>query len=166
MKYIIDEMKPEDWKQVAAIYLEGIEGGNATFETEVPSWEKWDNGHFQCCRLVARKDSNVLGWIALSPTSTRKCFSGVAEVSIYIGSAYTGQGIGKSLLTKLIEISENNGFWSLQSVIMKENITSINLHEGRGFRNLGIKEKIAQMDNGTWRDVVLMERRSKLIGID
>lgn len=165
MDYKIDEMRPLDWKQVSSVYLEGIETGKATFQTELPTWENWNNGHISSCRLVIRLDSDVLGWGALSPTSSRCVYSGVAEVSIYIGEKYRGQGLGGILLQDLIKLSEENGFWTLQSGIIKENTASILLHEKCGFRKIGIREKVAKMSNGKWHDVVLMERRSKVVAI-
>ena len=166
MNYKIDEMTQFDWQQVACIYLEGINTGKATFQTEVPTWEEWNNGHVTSCRLVIRSGDNILGWGALSPTSSRCVYTGVAEVSIYIGEKYRGLGLGKVLLEDLVRLSEENGFWTLQSGIIKENSSSIILHEKCGFRELGIREKVAKMNCGKWHDVVLMERRSKIVGMD
>lgn len=166
MKYKIEQMVQADWKQVANIYLEGIKTGIATFQAEVPTFEAWDNSHISSCRLVARLGDNVLGWGALSPTSSRAVYAGVAEVSIYIGEKYKGQGIGKVLLTNLISASEENGFWTLQSGIIRENVASIALHKKCGFREIGIREKVGKMNNKNWNNVVLMERRSKIVGID
>lgn len=166
MDYKIDEMTQLDWEQVAYIYLEGIKTGKATFQTEVPTWENWNNGHVSSCRLVARLGDKVLGWGALSPTSSRCVYAGVAEVSIYIGENYRGRGVGKALLEALIKLSEENGFWTLQSGIIKENTSSIVLHEKCGFRKIGLREKVAKMENGKWHDVVLMELRSKVVGIN
>lgn len=163
MDYKIEEMKPSDWDQVKNIYLEGIRTGIATFQTEAPSWESWDKGHLSICRLVARSGDSVLGWVALSPTSSRNCYAGVVEVSIYIGEKYKGQGIGTALLTNVIKQSEENGIWSLYCAIIRENIASITLHKKCGFKEIGIREKIAKMDNGVWHDTVLMERRSKIV---
>lgn len=166
MDYYIDEMTQGDWEEVAKIYLEGINTGVATFQTEVPTWEDWNKSHIKFCRLVARSGSKVLGWAALSPTSSRCVYSGVSEVSIYISDRYRGQGIGTFLLNNLIKKSEENGFWTLQSGIMKENAASIALHKRCGFREIGIKEKVGKMSNGKWQDVVLMERRSKIVGVN
>ena len=166
MNYTIEEMVQEDWENVAKIYLEGINTGKATFQTDVPDWKNWNNSHIKTCRLVARLGNKVLGWGALSPTSSRCVYAGVAEVSIYIGEEYSGQGVGTAILTALIKVSEDEGFWTLQSGIIKENINSIALHKKCGFREIGIREKVAKMSNGKWHDVVLMERRSKIIGID
>ena len=166
MDFTIEEMKASDWKQVADIYLSGIKTEIATFQSEVPSWEEWNNSHLKLCRLIARRGDNVLGWTALSPTSSRCVYAGVAEVSIYIGEYHKRQGVGTTLLNAVIELSEENGFWTLQAGIIKENSASLNLHKKCGFRELGTREKIAKMRNGRWHDVISMERRSKLVGID
>jgi L-amino acid N-acyltransferase YncA len=166
LKYKISEMKKSDWEQVASIYLEGIKTGIATFQTELPTFTDFDNSHISSCRLVASSDDNILGWGLLSTTSSRCAYAGVAEVSIYIGNKYKGQGIGTALLRDLIKVSEKNGFWTLQSGIIKENVWSIALHKKCGFREIGMREKVAKMNNGNWLDVVLMERRSKIVGID
>jgi L-amino acid N-acyltransferase YncA len=166
INYNIEEMKESDLEEVLKIYLEGINTGIATFQNSIPTLDDWNNGHIKYCRLVAKSNRQVLGFIALSPTSSRCVYSGVAEVSIYIGENYRGLGIGKTLLTDLIKLSEENNFWTLQSGIIRENTSSIELHKKCGFREIGIREKVAKMDNGLWHDTVLMERRSKLIGID
>lgn len=166
MQYEIEDMKPEDWEQVRDIYLQGIYTRKATFQTEAPSWEDWDKGHIKSCRLVARSENAVLGWAALSSTSSRCCYEGVAEVSIYIGEEYKGKGIGTALLKKLTKLSEEHGFWTLQSGIIRVNSASIAMHKKCGFREIGIREKIAKMSDGIWHDVVLMERRSKVIETD
>jgi phosphinothricin acetyltransferase len=166
MNYKIEQMKSSDWKQVSEIYLEGIETGKATFQAEVPTWENWNSSHIESCRLVVHSDDKVLGWAALSPFSKRPVYLGVADVSIYIGEKYRGFGIGKILLNHLVVESEKNGFWTLQSRIIHENNASIALHKKCGFREVGIKEKLGKMDNGIWCDVVLMERRSKIVGLD
>lgn len=158
----IVEMIPEDWKSVSQIYLKGIETGLATFQTNVPSYDEWDKGHILKCRLVAKKDDEVLGWAALSPVSSRSVYSGVAEVSIYIHPEYKGLQIGFKLLKALVDQSESEGFWTLQASITRENIPSIKLHEKCGFRIIGYREKIAKMPSGKWHDTILMERRSEL----
>jgi L-amino acid N-acyltransferase YncA len=164
MDTVIDVMQPEDWPAVRAIYLEGIATKNATFETDAPEWEKWDSSHLKACRLVARLDGQVVGWAALSPVSSRCVYAGVAEESIYISEVARGQGVGKKLLSALVDASERAGIWTLQTGIFPENEISIRLHERCGFRVLGVREKIGQMD-GVWRDVVLMERRSQVVGV-
>lgn len=166
MNYKIEEMNYSDWEEVSEIYNEGINTGIATFQNSIPSYKDWDNSHIKSCRLVARSDGKVLGFVALSPTSSRVIYSGVVEVSIYIGENYRGLGIGKALLNSVIKLSEENNFWSLQSGIIKENTSSIELHKKCGFREIGRREKIAKMDNGLWYDIVLMERRSTKVGID
>lgn len=166
MDYTIEKMKKSDWDEVSQIYLEGINTGIATFQNSVPTFEAWDNGHIEACRLVAKSNGKVLGFITLSATSSRCVYSGVAEVSIYVGENYRGLGIGHALMIDMLKLSEENNFWTLQSGIIKENVASIELHKSCGFREIGIREKIAKMDNGIWHDTVLMERRSKLVGIN
>jgi L-amino acid N-acyltransferase YncA len=162
---LIDTMKESDWEQVRSIYLDGIATGDATFETDAPPWEKWDAGHLPSCRLVARSGDTVRGWAALSPVSSRCVYGGVAEVSIYIGQDYRGMGLGRALLMALITESEKNGLWMLQAGIFPENRSSIDLHKSCGFREVGRRERIGRMD-GRWRDTVLLERRSSVVGID
>lgn len=157
-------MVPEDWPRVRQIYVEGIATGNATFETGAPSWEKWDNGHLQKCRLVACSGAEVLGWAALSPVSSRSVYAGVTEVSVYVARAAQGNGVGRALLAALIESAEAAGIWTLQAGIFPENIASIQLHKSLGFREVGRREKIGRMGD-RWRDVMLLERRSKVVGI-
>jgi phosphinothricin acetyltransferase len=165
MDYIIDSMRPEDAQQVLAIYAEGIVTGQATFETNPPNWEQWDAGHLSVCRLVARNKKTVLGWAALSAVSRRQAYAGVAEVSIYISEMARGLGIGNALMAALVEASEANGFWTLQSAVFPENRASISLHLKHGFRELGRRERIAK-HHGIWRDTVLLERRSRIVGVD
>lgn len=129
MEYRIDEMKESDWSQAADIYMEGIKTKIATFQSEAPGWEDWDRGHCKVCRLIVRSGDSILGWAALSPVSGRCVYSGVAEVSIYIGKEYQGQKVGTRLLEELIRRSEENGFWTLQSGIIRENAASLNLHK-------------------------------------
>jgi len=157
------EMTPADWPVVARIDGEGIQTGNATFETRVPNWEEWDAGHLEVCRLVTEEDGVVLGWAALSPVARRQVYRGVAEHSIYIADSARGRGVGTGLLRALVEASEQAGFWTLQTAIFPENETSISLHERHGFRVVGTRERLGQ-HHGRWRDVVLMERRSPQVG--
>lgn len=166
MEYNIEAMKSSDWEQVKDIYLKGIKTNVATFQTEAPAWEDWNKGHLASCRLVARSENNVLGWIALGPSSSRCCYRGVAEVSIYVDEKYKGQGIGTALMNNLIKLSEGNGIWTLYSAVIRENKASIAVHKKCGFREIGIREKIARTGDGIWHDVVLVERRSKVVGID
>lgn len=158
-------MTADDWTNVAEIYKQGIETGNATFQQEIPTWDDWNNGHIKSCRIVAVIDNEIVGWGALTPVSGRCVYAGVAEVSIYISNKYRGQKIGTKLLEKLIIESENEKLWTLQAGIFPENIASLKIHEELGFRKIGHREKIGKM-NGIWRDTVLLERRSQLIGID
>lgn len=170
MDYRVEAMKREDWEQVRAIYEEGIATENATFEPGVPDWETWDLAHIAEPRLVIRVNGQVAAWAALSRVSARKVYAGIAEVSIYVGERFRGKGIGHALLGALVEASEKAGFWTLQGGIFPENAVSIELHKKHGFRVLGIREKVGKMAfgelKGKWRDVVLMERRSKVAGID
>ncbi|MCA1592401.1 MAG: N-acetyltransferase family protein [Acidobacteria bacterium] len=165
MRCVIDDMKKSDWEQVRRIYLEGIATGHATFETEAPTWEKWDAGHLPCGRLVARSGERIKGWAALSGVSERCVYAGVAEVSVYVGTEYRGEGIGRGLLEALIVSSELSGIWTLQAGIFPENTASIRLHELCGFREVGRRERIGKM-NGVWRDTVVLERRSLIAGAD
>jgi len=163
MNWTIEQMRAGDWEQVRSIYLEGIAAGNSTFETEAPSWEKWDEGHHQFARLVMRDGDKVLGWAALSPVSKRTVYRGVAELTVYVTASARGQGVGRALLEALINESEKNGIWTLQGSIFPENTASIKLHLACGFREVGRRERIAML-NGIWRDTLLFERRSKLVG--
>jgi L-amino acid N-acyltransferase YncA len=156
-------MTRDDWETVRAIYLEGIATGNATFETEAPDWATWDNNHLKGCRLVARVGNEVIGWAALSPISSRGCYSGVAENSIYISGPARGKGVGRALLGALVAESERDDIWTLQTSIFPENRASIAIHKACGFREVGRRERIAQL-NGVWRDTVFLERRSKVVG--
>ena len=165
MSYEIRGMQPTDGARVIEIFEEGIAGGNATFDQNAPSWEAWDDKFFNHCRLVLENENEeVLGWAALQPISSRDCYKGVAEVSIYLTDSAQGKGLGSMLLQRLILASEEHEFWMLQAGIFPENQPSIIIHEKFGFRTVGNRERIAQM-NGVWRDVVLLERRSKIIGI-
>lgn len=159
MNGVIDQMRASDWEQVRSIYLEGIRSGHSTFETEAPSWEKWDAGHLQIARLVMRDGETIVGWAALSPVSKREVYRGVAELTVYVSENARGQGIGRALLEALIEESERNGIWTLQASIFPENVASVQLHRGCGFREVGRRERIAKL-NGVWRDTLLFERRS------
>lgn len=146
---------------VSQIFIQGLEGGNSSYETAPPSWEDWDRGHLSIARWVAQVNHQVVGWVALSPVSSRYVFRGVAELSIYIHNDFQGHGIGKALMHACIKQSEEEGIWTLQSGIFPENKASIRLHEKFGFRTVGIREKIGQMPkSGQWRDIVIMERRS------
>ncbi|HTZ75532.1 MAG TPA: GNAT family N-acetyltransferase [Candidatus Aquilonibacter sp.] len=164
-QFEIAPMTTEDWPAVRAIYREGIATGNATFETSAPEWEAWNKGHLQSCRFVARAGRDgVAGWAALSPVSGRCVYAGVAEVSVYVSEKARGKGLGTALLIALVNASEQNGIWTLQAGIFPENAASVKLHEGAGFRIVGRREKLGAM-NGRWRDVLLLERRSGVVGV-
>jgi phosphinothricin acetyltransferase len=165
MEIRIGPFEGKDWETIRDIFLEGIATGNATFETDAPSWEKWDAGHLVVPRLAARDGTTILGWAALSPVSSRCVYAGVAEVSIYVGLGRRGLGIGKALLEALITASEQNGIWTLQAGMFPENVASVKLHERCGFRLLGRRGSLGKLA-GRWRDVLLMERRSRVTGID
>ena len=152
-----------DWGEVSDIYQQGIISGNATFETSIPSWQQWDGSHLQHSRIIAILQDQIAGWAALSPVSGRCVYGGVAEVSVYVANMHEGKSIGSNLLTQLVNISEQNGIWTLQSGIFPENKGSIRIHEKNGFRTIGYREKIGKM-NGVWRDILLMERRSNITG--
>ncbi len=158
----VRDLRSDDWPEVARIYREGIETGNATFETEVPSWESWDAAHVGSHRLVAERDGRVVGWIALLPVSARPCYAGVAEVSVYVSEDARAQGVGRELLAAAIESAERGGIWTLQTSVFPENEPSLRLLRRFGFREVGIRERIGRL-HGIWRDTVLVERRSEVV---
>ncbi|MFT4203382.1 MAG: GNAT family N-acetyltransferase [Chitinophagaceae bacterium] len=160
----IQKIEQKHYSQLAEIYRQGIETGNATFETNVPDWESWDKTHLPECRIAAFEGETMTGWAALTPVSGRSVYAGVTEVSVYVADDFRGKGIGKLLLQQLIAKSDQNGLWTLQSGIFAENTSSIKLHEKCGFRLIGFREKIGQL-NGVWKDNVIMERRSKIVGV-
>jgi phosphinothricin acetyltransferase len=157
-------MRVGDWAVVAEIYGQGIATGDATFETEVPSWERWDAAHLAEHRLVAELDGAVVGWTAVSPVSGRCVYAGVVESSVYVAGSARGLGVGRRLLAALVESTEDAGIWTIQTGIFPENEPSLALHRGAGFRVLGVRERPGQLD-GRWRDVVLLERRSTVAGL-
>lgn len=156
-------MRPADWVEVAEIYRQGIEDGHATFETEVPAWEEWDGDHLSGHRLVARAGPEVAGWAALAPASDRCAYSGVAWDSVYVRREARGLGIGRLLLERLVGDADAAGIWTVQAGIFPENRASISLHQRCGFRIVGVRERLGQ-HNGRWHDVVLLERRSPVVG--
>jgi L-amino acid N-acyltransferase YncA len=169
MTISVAAMTASDWLHVFRIYQEGIDTGNATFATQPPfSWDEWCKGKINTCSLVAHNDDEVIGWAALSPTSSRAIYAGVAEVSVYVSSTARSMGVGSLLLEELIRTSEANGIWTLQAGIFPENDASLRLHFKHGFREVGLREKLGQMEfgefTGKWRDVILLERRSKVVG--
>ena len=148
----------DDWAAVAEIYWDGMRDGLATFETEVPTWKAWDAAHLTEHRLVADQLGEVVGWAALSPASTRRCYAGVVENSVYVARHAQGRGIGRGLLERLIADAKAAGLWTIQTSIFPENRASLALHERCGFRVVGVRERIAKRD-GSWRDTVLLELR-------
>ncbi len=160
----IRKFEQVNYPAIAAIYQQGIDTGNATFEPVAKGWEQWNSSMHSHSRIVAEENGIILGWAALSPISTREVYAGIAEVSVYVSSSAKGRGVGHKLLAQLISESESNHIWMLQAAIFPENKASIKLHLKNRFRQLGIREKIGKM-HGVWRDVVLMERRSKIVGI-
>jgi phosphinothricin acetyltransferase len=161
---MVREMTQQDGTRVLEIYKMGLDTRNATFETETPSWADWDAKHLKHTRFVYVENEKILGWVALTSTSIRKVYSGVAEISIYIDTNSLGRGYGSMLMEKAINSSEEHGIWTLFSSVFPENVGTIKLHEKFGFRKVGTREKIAQLD-GEWRDTVLFERRSKQVGV-
>jgi phosphinothricin acetyltransferase len=171
MTYAIEPMAEGDWPAVAAIYREGIATGNATFAAAPPdSWQSWRAGKINACSIVARGEGTIMGWAAVSPTSGRACYAGVVEHSLYVAEAARGLGVGSALLAALIQITEAHGIWMLQSSIFPENQASLALHERHGFRVVGRRARIARMEYGPWagrwRDTLLLERRSAVVGLD
>ena len=158
----IRELRPEDWPAVRAIYEDGIRSGDATFETETPSWERWDAAHSEL-RLAAEREGSIVGWAALSPVSERCCYRGVGEVSVYVEEDARGAGVGRALLDELVNRSERDGYWTLTAGVFPEDEVSIRLHKACGFREVGVRERLGEL-HGVWRDVVLLERRSTLVG--
>lgn len=161
----IRTLTADDWDAVSSIYLGGLATGQATFETQAPSWTQWNSAHLPVPRLVATSAERVLGWAALSQVSARAVYVGVAEVSVYVDNDSRGQGVGKALFGALITESEKNGIWTLQASVFPENVASIALHKSCDFCVVGRRERIGNR-NGVWRDTVLLERRSKLVGIE
>jgi phosphinothricin acetyltransferase len=165
MDILINEMRAEDWKQVRHIHMEGLATGQASFEVDAPTWKEWDEAHHKHSRLVVRRRGSIVAWAALAPVSRRKCYAGVAEFSLYVAAAHRGKGIGKRLLEAVIESSERQGIWSLYGSTFLENTASIEMQLACGFRVVGVRERIG-LHHGVWRDTVITERRSKIVGVD
>jgi L-amino acid N-acyltransferase YncA len=160
----IQRMTENDWPEVRSIYEEGLATGIGSFEIEPPSWEKWNASRLPHSRLVARED-RLVGWAALSPFSQRACYSGVAEVGVYVAAQARGRGVGRTLLLALIESAEANGIWTLQGATIADNKASLALQASCGFRIVGYRSRIAKRDS-KWHDTILTERRSDKIGVD
>jgi phosphinothricin acetyltransferase len=161
-------MAAADWAQVEAILAAGIAGGEATFETTTPSWPEFDAGKIPAPRLVATDGTAVVGWAAASQVSTRDAYRGVIEHSVYVDPSRQGQGIGRVLLAAFVDAADEAGYWTIQSSVFPENTVSLRLHESLGFRVVGRRERIARCRlgprAGSWRDTVLIERRSRRNG--
>jgi phosphinothricin acetyltransferase len=158
----VRDLRPADWPAVRAIYEDGIRSGDATFETEPPSWEGWDAAHPDL-RLVAEREGSVVGWAGLSPASPRRCYRGVGEVSVYVAEDARGTALGRVLLDRLVECSEQAGYWTLTAGVFPENDASLRLHRACGFRDVGVRERLGE-SGGVWRDVLMLERRSTEVG--
>ncbi len=160
----IEPLTEKHWPEVKAIYKSGVATGNTNFSLAFPDWDGWNKTHVKNCRLVATENATVLGWAALTAITDQCVFAGVAEVSIYIAADARGKGIGKQLLKAVIDESERNNFWTLEARIFPENLASVRIHQENGFRIIGNRERIGQL-NGVWRDTLLLERRSSKVGI-
>ena len=160
-RVVVRDLRADDWPGVRAIYEDGIRSGDATFETEPPSWEDWDAAH--PLRLVAQRDDSIGGWAALSRASARRCYRGVGVVSVNVAEGARGEGVGRALLERLVELSEQAGYWTLTAGVFPENEASLRLHRGCGFREVGVREGLGEA-GGVWRDLILLERRSTLVG--
>jgi L-amino acid N-acyltransferase YncA len=165
VEFLVNELQTSDWPVVREIYLQGLATGQATFETQAPEFTDWDNNHLPFGRIGAFSNERLLGWAALSRVSKRSVYKGVAEVSVYVATDARGNGVGRALLRALITESERNGIWTLQASIFPENLASLGLHESLGFRRIGYRERISKL-NGVWRDTVILERRSSIVGLD
>jgi phosphinothricin acetyltransferase len=159
---LIAPLAPDHWPQVRDIYAAGIATGNATFQSDPPTWDEWDRGHLSAHRFVDVDGEQVLGWVAISPTSARAVYAGVVEESVYIAPSAQGRGVGRRLLTAVIESTEHAGIWTIETGIFPENTASLALHERLGFRRVGVRERLGRQGD-RWRDVVLLERRSARI---
>lgn len=163
MDIVVRKMTVEDWDAVAEIYKQGVDTNMATFQSDIPTYEDWNNSHLEELRYVACINQQVVGWIALSPISSRCVYRGVCEVSVYVHKDFAGNGIASKLYNIMIEASEKAGIWTLQVGIMEDNVASVQLHKKVGFREVGYRERIGKDRFGNWRNIILMERRSKVI---
>ena len=162
MSIVVDDLRPEHWPEVARIYAEGIATGEATFETEVPPWERWDASHLPAHRFVALEAGEVVGWVAVSRVSDRCVYGGVVENSVYVDERARGRGVGQLLLERLATSTEAAGIWTIQTGVFPENEASVRLHERVGFEVVGRRKRLGRLD-GVWRDVLLLERRSNVV---
>jgi L-amino acid N-acyltransferase YncA len=167
---MIRNMTSDDSDAVLAVYQSGIDTGHATFESQAPDWSHFDDSKLAAPRLVAISGDKLVGWAALSPVSSRCVYGGVGEVTVYVDGRARGGGIGGALLAALISASEAAGIWTLQSGIFVENTASIRIHEKYGFEHMGVRKGLGKMSYGPmagqWRDVLMMERRSTVVGVD
>ncbi len=163
----VKSLETGDWDALRKVYVEALATGEATFETAAPTQAEWDAGHLSFGRIgaYAVPEERLIGWAALSSVSKRQAYAGVAEVSVYVATAARGKGVGRALLQALILESERNGIWTLQASIFPENVASLRLHQSLGFRTVGQRERISKLQ-GVWRNTVILERRSKIIGTD
>jgi L-amino acid N-acyltransferase YncA len=163
MTYVIRDMRDADADAVLEIYQAGLDGGEASFETTAPTWPIFDTGRLPAHRYVAEAGPTVVGWVAVTPVSSRPVYEGVVEHSVYVAPAARGHGVGAALLDTLIASTEAAGIWTIQSSVFPENAASLAVHRRAGFRTVGTRERIAR-HHGRWRDTVLLERRSPIVG--
>lgn len=158
----IKKLQLQHWPEVARIYGQGIATGDATFETEIPTWESWNSSHLAEHRFIATSSGKVVGWVAIAPVSERCVYGGVVESSVYVSAEAQGTGVGTSLLECLIESTERAGIWTIQAGMFPENVGSVRLHQRAGFEIVGRRKRLGKL-NGEWRDVLLTERRSDAV---
>jgi phosphinothricin acetyltransferase len=164
-RWLVRAMSREDWPAVSRIYREGIATGDATLEPAVPTWAEFDAGHATGARIVGLVDGEIAAWFATSPWSSRRVYRGVQWESVYVGAAYRGAGVGTRILAAGVKAAEAHGVWTLLAGVLAENTASLALHRRCGFRKLGIQRRVGQDREGRWRDVVLLERRSGVVGL-
>lgn len=160
---LLRPMIPDDADAVFAIYQAGLDRGDASFETTVPTWAVFDAAKLPAHRWVAADGDLLLGWIAVGPVSPRPVYAGVVEHSLYVAPAVQGRGVGRALIERLITSTEAAGIWTIRSGVFPENTASLALHARTGFRVVGTQERVGR-HHGRWRDVVLLERRSTSVG--
>ncbi len=159
-------MAPSDWPAVAAIYRQGIDSGDATFETRVPGWDEWDAARRPDCRIVAEANGRVVGFACIGAVSARPVYAGVCEVMVYVAQDARGQGLGGRLLLALTRAADEAGVWTLQASVFPENVASVRAHKRAGFRVVGTRERIGRFHDGRWRDTILLECRSTVAGVE